>query len=353
MLAMSFSGVRCLVTGHTGFKGSWLCRWLSLDGAHVAGLSLAPEPGRPNLFEDLGLTGEMVSTIGDIRDFDTVKRCLNAFNPDIVFHLAAQPLVRRSYADTVGTFATNVQGTVHVLEAARQCPSVRAIVCVTSDKCYDNREWVWGYRETDPLGGADPYSASKGAAEIVAGSYARTIFPREGRIHLATARGGNVIGGGDWSEDRLVPDVVRAIAAKQPLVIRSPGAIRPWQHVLELVRGYVTLGSRLLSGDKVEGAWNFGPTREAEITVQQLLDKLLDTWKGNGLEISIEPSQLKESNFLKLDISKADAQLQWRPILGIDETLKLTVDWYRAYAADPTSALNCTNRQLAEYRRRV
>lgn len=348
----SLKGVRALVTGHTGFKGSWLCEWLLADGAKLWGLSLPPPDDRPSLFGDLQLDKRMNSTLGDIRDLETVEAAMRKAEPEVVFHLAAQPLVRRSYADPVGTFSTNVMGTVHVLEAARRCPSVRAIVCVTSDKCYDNKEWVWGYRESDHLGGKDPYSASKGAAEVVAGSYLRTVFPLENRIRMATARGGNVVGGGDWSEDRLVPDLVRAMESGKPLVIRNPGAIRPWQHVLELARGYIMLAGRLLEdGPRYEGAWNFGPRPENEVTVQELIKRFADVWSGSdGFKVQVEPSPLAEAQFLKLDIAKSNAQLNWRPMLGFADTARLTVEWYKGRFESTANAAKHTQSQLADYR---
>lgn len=348
----SFRGKRVLVTGHTGFKGSWLCEWLLADGAKVAGLSLAPEEGRPSLFNDLALGDRMHSTIGDIRMLEAVEAVVRKFEPELILHLAAQPLVRRSYTDPVGTYATNVMGTVHLLEAARRVSSVRAIVCVTSDKCYENREWVWGYRESDALGGKDPYSASKGAAEIVAGSYQRAVYPLDGRIRLASARGGNVVGGGDWSEDRLVPDLVRAMEGGRPLVLRNPDAIRPWQHVLELVRGYLVLGGRLLDdGAAFEGGWNFGPRRENEVTVGELISRFVDVWGGvKGFEVKVEPSPLKEAQSLKLDIAKADQLLNWQPKLSFADTARMTVDWYRGRFERPSTAADFTRRQLADYR---
>lgn len=347
----AFRGVKALVTGHTGFKGGWLCEWLLADGAEVAGLALPPEDDRPSLFLDLGFDGRMASRYGDIRELATVEAAFADFQPQIVFHLAAQALVRRAYADPVATFATNVMGTVHVLDAARRAPSVKAIVCVTSDKCYDNKEWVWGYRENDPLGGKDPYSASKGAAEIAAGSYMQALMPAE--IRLATARGGNVIGGGDWSEDRLVPDLARAIGEGRPVVLRNPGALRPWQHVLELVRGYLTLGAGLLAGEALQGGWNFGPGRESEITVGDLANRFMAAWGDQVAAPIVEPSPLHEAQTLRLDISKAHALLGWRPALGIDETVRLTADWYRARAASPGAAADLTREQIAAYRKRA
>jgi CDP-glucose 4,6-dehydratase len=347
----AYRGARVLVTGHTGFKGAWLCEWLAGDGAIVAGLALAP--GTPSLFEDLGLAERIVSVFGDIRELATVDRAINDFAPDVVFHLAAQALVRGAYADPVGNFATNVMGTAHVLDSARRCSSVKAIVCVTSDKCYENREWVWGYRESDPLGGRDPYSASKAAAEIVAGSYRQALFPLEGRIRLATARAGNVIGGGDWSADRLVPDIVRAIVAERPLILRNPNALRPWQHVLEPLRGYLAIGHGLLSGAPVEGAWNFGPGRENEITVAEMVRRFSRTW-GVEERVRLEPSPLPEAQTLRLEISKAHAELGWRPALSIAQTIEMTAEWYRARAdGGPGGATVVTRSQIAAYKEAV
>jgi CDP-glucose 4,6-dehydratase len=346
----AFHGVRALVTGHTGFKGAWLSEWLLSDGAEVAGLALPPEEGQPSLFHDLGLQSRTASRFGDIRDLATVEAAMSEFAPKIIFHLAAQALVRRAYADPVGTFATNVMGSAHVLDAARRCPSVEAIVCVTSDKCYDNQEWVWGYRESDPLGGKDPYSASKAAAEIVAGSYRQAILPAG--VAMATARGGNVVGGGDWSEDRLVPDLVRAIGEGRQMVLRNPGALRPWQHVLELLRGYLTLGNGLLAGEPVEGSWNFGPGPENEITVADLAGRFMLAWGGHAtFAPRIEPSPLIEAQILRLDISKAHALLGWRPVLGVDETVRMTADWYRLHAQFPGRAADLTRDQIASYRK--
>lgn len=347
----SFQGERVLVTGHTGFKGAWLSSWLLADGAQLAGLSLAPEPDRPNLYADLDLAGRMASAIGDIRDYGRVEEVFAVFRPTVVFHLAAQALVRRAYADPVGTFASNVMGTVHVLEAARRCPSVKALVCVTTDKVYENREWPWGYREIDPLGGKDPYSASKAAAELAAAAYMQTLLA-DRRMRLATARGGNVVGGGDWSEDRLVPDLVRSVAAGQPLVLRNPGAVRPWQHVLELVRGYLVLAGRLLDGEGT-GSWNFGPARENEVEVGVLVEALRRRWGEGAPDVRIEPSPLHEAGCLKLDIAKSEAGLGWKPMLGFADTVALTADWYRAYLADPSRAKALVEQQIEAYRTRL
>lgn len=352
-MLMSYRGIRTLVTGHTGFKGSWLTAWLKRDGADVFGLSLAPEQGQPNLFESAHIADGVDSTIGDIRDFSVVDALMKRARPEIVFHLAAQPLVRLSYAEPIATFATNVMGTVHVLEAARQCDSVKAIVCVTTDKVYDNHEWVWGFRENDALGGKDPYSASKACAELVAATYIKTMMPLAGRTRLATARGGNVIGGGDWSRDRIVPDIVRAIENRQSLVLRNPASIRPWQHVLELVRAYLMLGERLLKADDgAVGCWNFGPDRSNEISVGQLVDNFLSAWGDHGINVDIKPSSLIEAHFLRLDIAKAANLLQWVPLLGLNDTLACTANWYRSFQnGEAASALVAEQIQL--YRDRM
>jgi CDP-glucose 4,6-dehydratase len=294
----------------------------------------------------------MSSVFADVRDLAAVELALRDFAPEVIFHLAAQALVRESYADPVGTFATNVMGAVHVLDAARRCPSVRAVVCVTSDKCYANREWVWGYREEDPLGGRDPYSASKAAAEIVASSFRDALFSLQDRVRLATARAGNVVGGGDWSKDRLVPDIVRAIETKTPLVLRNPNAVRPWQHVLEPLRGYLALGHGLLSGAAVEGAWNFGPGRENEVTVVEMVRLFTSAWGASDAFV-VEPSPLPEAQTLRLDISKAHARLDWRPAIGIQETIRMTAEWYRERAGSPKAAANLTRTQIAAHRERI
>ncbi|MFZ1814788.1 MAG: CDP-glucose 4,6-dehydratase [Rhizobiaceae bacterium] len=347
-----YEGVRAFITGHTGFKGSWLSAWLKQDGADVAGISFAPEPGRPSLFDEARIAAGMQSHIGDIRDFDLVRKVMNDTRPQIVFHLAAQPLVRQSYRDPIETFGSNVMGTVHVLEAARSCPSVQAVVCVTTDKVYENREWEWGYREIDPLGGKDPYSASKAAAELVAASYRQTLLPMAGDIRMATVRGGNVIGGGDWSEDRLVPDLVRSLESDKPITLRNPGSIRPWQHVLELVDAYLHLGRHLLDGDVAAGgAWNFGPDRGNEVTVERLVSDMLMAWGGEAVPVLVEPSPLREANFLRLDIAKAAQNLAWSPILDFVQTIRLTADWYsRRHRGEAPAALLAE--QLAWYRTR-
>jgi CDP-glucose 4,6-dehydratase len=347
-----FKGKRVLVTGHTGFKGAWLTQWLKLEGAVIAGLSLPPEDnGQPNIFEAAGIADGIVSHLGDIRNLELVQKVVEDFQPDVILHLAAQALVRRSYRDPIGTITTNVLGTAHVVEAARRTPSVRAIVCVTTDKCYENNEWVWGYRENDPLGGKDIYSASKAACELIAHAYRRSLLPLDGnRLALATARGGNVIGGGDWSEDRLVPDIVRTLNAGQTLVLRNPNAVRPWQHVLELINGYLTLGHLLLEEPaRAAGAWNFGPERQNEVEVERLARAFGAIYSPATLAVDIQPSPMAEAGMLKLDIAKAVAGLPWRPNLDFAQTIQLTADWYREFHQDGRNAANLMTAQITDY----
>lgn len=322
------------MTGHTGFKGSWIAHWMIGLGAEVTGYALEPET-TPNHY-DL-IKPEMRSFVGDIRDRDTLNTALHKAKPEIVIHMAAQPLVRRSYRDPIATYETNVIGTVNLLEACRHLPSVRAIVNVTSDKCYENREWFWGYRENDPMGGCDPYSASKGCAELVTSSYQHAFFsPKQyGKTHqtlLASCRAGNVIGGGDWSEDRLIPDIIRAVANNEKVCIRNPHATRPWQHVLEPLSGYLMLAKKLLEGDAAfaEG-WNFGPSDEEFLTVQSVIERMKSKW--NKVDYVINPSleQPHEAGLLKLDSSKAWQKLQWRPVWNSEESSNRTIGWYRNY----------------------
>ena len=345
-----YKGCRVLLTGHTGFKGGWLAHWLHELGAVVTGLALAPGEAQSSLFQLADVSRLLSSRIGDIRDLATVETAFSEARPELVFHLAAQPLVRRSYGDPLETFSSNVMGTAHVLDAARRCPSVRAIVCVTTDKVYESKEWLWGYREIDPLGGKDPYSASKAACEHIASAYA-TLYAAEGRVKLATARGGNVIGGGDWAPDRIVVDIVRAVAAGQPVVLRNPSAIRPWQHVLELCRGYLMLGSRLMAGEAgAVGAWNFGPGRANEVTVLKLAQGLLKAMGTDAGAIRIEGSGLLEANFLRLDNAKACDQLGWLPHLSLDQTIAWTAEWYRDNSSSPGRASQLVREQISRYR---
>jgi CDP-glucose 4,6-dehydratase len=328
LFANIYRNKRVLITGHTGFKGSWLSLWLTKLGAQVTGVALPPEV-KPNHWDllNLGIEDHRI----DIRNFDAIKRVMNEVQPEIVFHLAAQPLVRRSYRDPLETWSTNVMGTANVLEACRHQSSVRAIVAVTTDKCYENKEWPWGYRENDSLGGHDSYSASKACSELVSASYRNTFFNDADAPLLATARAGNVVGGGDWSEDRLIPDLVRSIQLQECLEIRSPSATRPWQHVLESLSGYLVLGQNLLAGKKeFAEAWNFGPEPEGNKTVDEVLNKLQVylpelVWKISSI------NQPHEANLLYLDSSKARRNLQWQPVWNINDTLLRTADWYRAW----------------------
>jgi CDP-glucose 4,6-dehydratase len=356
-LAAAYKNKRVLVTGHSGFKGGWLATWLKMMGSRVTGFALPPEPATPSFFESAKVAEGMLSVIDDIRDFDAVRRIFKESNPEIVFHSAAQALIRRSYRDPIETYATNVMGTVHVLEAARQTASVHAVVIVTSDKCYENREWVWGYRENDPMGGFDPYSSSKGCAELVTAAYRRSFFSAADKgkktALVASVRAGNVIGGGDWSEDRLVPDLVRGIMNSAKIVIRNPRALRPWQHVLDPLHGYLLLGQRLCGGEgEFAESWNFGP-HEASIPVSDLAQRCMQLWgkdKGKAkLQLAASKSQLHEAHTLKLDCSKAQARLGWEARLGVDDMLRWTVDWYRNVIRDPRCAQQLTCRQITQY----
>ncbi|MBF0434239.1 MAG: CDP-glucose 4,6-dehydratase [Magnetococcales bacterium] len=328
LFADIYRGKRVLVTGHTGFKGSWLTLWLHELGAEVTGVSLPPDAqsNHWNLLQQPIDDHHL-----DIRDIVKLQQVFKEKPPEIVFHLAAQPLVRRSYRDPLETWSTNVMGTANILEACRQTSEVRAIVAITTDKCYENCEWPWGYRENDRLGGHDPYSASKAGAELVAASYRSAFFNTETAPLLATARAGNVIGGGDWSEDRLIPDLIRALERQQSLEIRSPHATRPWQHVLESLSGYLMLGQKLLAGDKnFAEAWNFGPELEGNRTVSEILGKLNLRWENMRWHITERP-QPHEAILLYLDSSKARSRLHWQPVWNIDTTLEKTAEWYRVW----------------------
>lgn len=324
-------GKRVFLTGHTGFKGSWLSLWLQSLAAQVHGLALEP-PTTPNLFTVAQVAKGMTThAIGDIRDLATVQQAMQACQPDIVIHMAAQPLVRLSYAEPVQTYATNIMGTVHVLESARHTPSVKSIVVVTTDKCYDNKEWAWGYREDEPMGGHDPYSNSKGCAELVTSAYRSSFLQNQG-IAVATARAGNVIGGGDWAADRLVPDILRAFEQNQPVTIRNSHAIRPWQHVLEPLSGYLVLAEKLyVHGQAYAEGWNFGPKDEDTRPVQWIVQHMVNAW-GQGASWQQDgETHPHEANYLKLDISKAKARLGWQPHWTLSHSLKKIVDWQRSY----------------------
>ena len=321
------------VTGHTGFKGSWLSLWLQSMGASVKGFSLAP-PTSPSLFEEIGIAKEIVSEIGDIRDLSAVVSSMTAFNPDVLIHMAAQPLVRLSYKDPVETYATNVMGTVHVLESARRCGHLKAIVNVTTDKCYENREWFWGYRENEPMGGYDPYSNSKGCSELITSAYRSSYFGGADTAALASARAGNVIGGGDWAEDRLIPDILRAFESNKPVVVRNPMATRPWQHVLEPLSGYLILAEKLYNnGSGYAEGWNFGPRDQDVRPVKWILDYLVQCL-GSGASWTLDENpQAHEAQFLKLDISKAAARLNWYPRWSLEKGLDSIVNWHQAWYA--------------------
>ena len=329
---------KVLITGHTGFKGSWLSLWLTELGANVIGYSLKP-PTEPNLFESVNLKDKITHIIGDVRDEKHLTAIFEKYQPEFVFHLAAQPLVKTSYKEPKLTYETNVMGTVNVLEAVRKTSSVRDCIIVTSDKCYENREWVYGYRETDPMGGYDPYSSSKGCAELVTSAYRRSFFnPKDyGKTHnvaLSSVRAGNVIGGGDWGEDRIIPDCVRALSQKKAIVIRNPHATRPWQYILEPLTGYLLLGALMYEEEaKYSGPWNFGPNDESILTVEELVKLVIKHW-GSGNYTIDTSSHPHEAGLLKLDASKAHALLGWKPIYDVYEALEKTINWYKNFYND-------------------
>jgi CDP-glucose 4,6-dehydratase len=349
-----YAGARALVLGHTGFVGGWLALRLRELGAEVHGFALPPEDS-PNLFEALGLDTLVEHRIGDVRDAAAVDRAFRESRPDVVFHLAAQSRVLRGYAEPLATFTTNAIGTAHVLEALRTAPGASACVVATSDKCYENDDRAGGYRETDALGGRDPYSASKACAELVVAAYRRSFFDAaESGALVASARAGNIVGGGDWAPDRIVPDCVRAIAAGRPLVLRHPDAVRPWQHVLDASSGYLLLGARLLEGSRAcASAWNFGPANESEETVADLVARVGDEWLGRPLETALAPpsgTARVEASKLRLNSSKAHAELGWRPRLDFGEAVRWTVEWYRTFERDPRSARALTLDQIRRHR---
>lgn len=336
----AFAGRRVLVTGHTGFKGSWLVLWLLRLGAQVTGYALEPDTV-PSLYADLGLSSEVDSRIGDIRDADALMRLVIESRPEVVLHLAAQPLVRRSYAEPRYTFEANIMGTVNLLEAVRACSDCRAVVNVTTDKVYANAESGEPFSEDEPLGGRDPYSASKAGSEIVTASYRSSFFETADAAAVATARAGNVIGGGDWAEDRIVPDIVRALTSGEPVVVRNPASIRPWQHVLEPLSGYLHLAASLLGDPGLAGSFNFGPDTGLDHSVGEVADRFVREWGHGSWEVGGASQQPHEAARLQLDIGKAGRELGWQPIWDFDRTIAHTAAWYRAYADGGRAASLC------------
>lgn len=352
-LAEWYRGRRVFITGHTGFKGAWLAAWLRSTGATVAGYALPPPNDRPSLFSVAHLGADMESVFADLRDPAMVEEALRANAPEVVFHLAAQSLVRRSYREPVETYATNVMGTAHLLDATRRVPSVRAIVVVTSDKCYENRNLDRGYREDDPMGGHDPYSSSKGCVELLTAAFRRSFFS-EGPVAIASARAGNVIGGGDWAEDRLVPDLMQMAGVGAAATVRYPEAVRPWQFVLEPLRGYLALGRALVErGHEFAEAWNFGPREADAVSVGDLVGRIGALWGRVDARLTTNASGPHEARTLRLDCAKSLRRLGWGPVLTLDEAVEMTVTWYRRYFEAPQSAPSLVRDQLGAYTRRV
>lgn len=346
--AAFWSGKRVLVLGHTGFKGAWLALWLHSLGAEVSGLSLPP--AEPSLFVAAGLKAFVDGHHTDIREFKSVVEIIEKVQPEIIFHLAAQSLVRLSYREPVETYATNVMGTVHVLAAADAVESVRSVIVVTSDKCYENRDWLWAYREDEPMGGHDPYSSSKGCAELVTAAWRKSFCgPAKRQLGIASARAGNVIGGGDWAEDRLIPDCIRALKAGKAIGIRNPGSIRPWQHVLDPLCGYLILAERLTDQPQAYGeAWNFGPADTDTRPVGWIADRVVSIWGGSARWEKVSSDELHEANYLKVDASKARQCLGWSPGLRLDTGIDWTTSWYKKVLAGQP-ALAVTGEQIDRY----
>jgi CDP-glucose 4,6-dehydratase len=332
MTPLFWKNKKIFITGHTGFKGSWLCLWLQSLGAELCGYALKPTT-QPNLFELAQIANNMQSIIADIRDLEKLQTAIDAFQPDIILHLAAQPLVRYSYEAPVETYSTNVMGTVNLLEAARQCESVKVVLNVTTDKCYENKEWIWAYRENERLGGHDPYSNSKACSELITQSY-RDSFYTKLEKGLASARAGNVIGGGDWSTDRLIPDIINSIISEKEIELRYPQAIRPWQHVLEPLSGYLQLAEKCWNEPQIYSeAWNFGPEAQEAVPVHKIVEQMLLQWGSQVKWKDVSNNALHEATYLKLDITKAKELLNWQPRLNLKQALGLTVDWYKAWQA--------------------
>jgi CDP-glucose 4,6-dehydratase len=352
LLRSTYKNRKVLVTGHTGFKGSWLALWLKELDAEVMGFALNPRTERDN-FVVSNVAKQIRDLRGDVRDFDALHSVFEDFKPEFVFHLAAQAIVREGYQTPKETFDTNVGGTVNVLENCRLSDSVRVIVNITSDKCYENKEWSWGYRECDPMGGYDPYSSSKGCAELVSSAYRNSFFNGESTPPstraLSTVRAGNVIGGGDWAKDRIVPDCIRFLEAGQPIKVRNPYAIRPWQHVLEPLGGYLLLGAHMAKhGHQYSGPWNFGPDRSSTITVKELVELVITEWGSGSWESTATDNQAHEAGLLTLDINKARYHLGWSPCLNIKQTIERTVFWYRACNRGADMG-NLTKQQIQDY----
>ena len=351
LMAKNFDGQVALITGHTGFKGAWLTAWLKHLGAHVVGIALDP-PTEPSHFTVAQLTEGMVDLRIDIRDRVAIEEAIVSSQPDFVFHLAAQALVRSSYEDPLETWQTNVLGTLHVLEALRKLDKPCAAVIITSDKCYDNVEWVWGYRETDALGGPDPYSASKGAAELAIRSHIKSYFPKAtSKVRIASARAGNVIGGGDWAADRIVPDCVKAWSTDNLVELRNPHSTRPWQHVLEPLSGYLSLAIALGKQPVLHGEpFNFGPQAQQNHSVLELVKQMALHWdQVRWLDMSKSSAGPYESALLKLNCDKALHYLQWRAVMGFEDTVRMTAEWYRAYYQQPAQIAEVSNNQIAAY----
>ena len=356
MFLNAFEGRKVMVTGHTGFKGSRLACWLIHLGAEVAGYSL-PAPTTPSNFEACALESRMDSVIGDVRDPENFQNAMARCKPEFVFHMAAQPLVRLSYTEPVETYQTNVMGVIHLLESVRSTPSVRTVINITSDKCYENREWAWGYRETDPMGGHDPYSSSKGCSELVTAAYRNSFFPPgsflEHGVSISTVRAGNVIGGGDWAQDRLIPDCIRSLAEGKPIRIRNPESVRPWQHVLEPLSGYLWLAALMdRDGPTYGDSYNFGPELADTLTVGEIAERMVSRWSPRGTWEKV-PKEGKEDSheatFLRLDCSRAYHRLRWVPVMNIDTAVEWTVNWYHRYYSGSQGMFDTNVEEIESY----
>jgi CDP-glucose 4,6-dehydratase len=340
---------KVFLTGHTGFKGAWLSLWLTQMGAKVTGYALSA-PSTPSLFEEAQISKQINSIHGDVSDFEMLAATVKKERPDIVIHMAAQSLVRHSFENPIETYQTNVMGTVGILEASRQVDSIGAVVNITSDKCYQNNEWHWGYRENEPMGGYDPYSSSKGCSELVTSAYLNSFY-KKSKCGLASARAGNVIGGGDWAKDRLIPDIARSISGKNQVVIRNPHSIRPWQHVLEPLSGYLVLAQKLYENpSQYSEAFNFGPRESDAHEVSWIVQKMMNLWpNSSGFKIENSENNPHEAKYLKLDCSKSKAVLNWEPVLSLEKSLSLTTDWFRQYYSKEATAYELTINQIKEY----